>query len=80
MVSRRRSQVASARSRQPESAQLEKLASRAANKRIQAVDRWEAIQTLAKLGTPEAVGALLPRFKFYVEPSISAQDEKQAAY
>lgn len=63
-----------------ESSQLEKLAARAGNKRIQAVDRWEAIQALAKLGTPEAVEGLLPRFRFYIEPSITDQDEKQAAY
>lgn len=63
-----------------ENSQLRKLAERAANKRIQAVDRWEAIQTLSRMGTPEAIEALLPRFTFYVDPSITDQEEKDAAF
>lgn len=60
--------------------QLKKHAERVANKRIQSPDRWDSIQALAKLRTPEAVAALLPRFTFYVDPSISDQDEKDAAF
>jgi hypothetical protein len=60
--------------------QLKKHAERVANKRIQSPDRWDSIQVLAKLRTPEAVAALLPRFTFYVDPSISDQDEKDAAF
>jgi HEAT repeat protein len=60
--------------------QLKKLAERVANKRGQSPDRWEAIEALAKLHTAEAVAALLPRFTFYVEPSISDQDEKDSAF
>jgi len=60
--------------------QVKKLAERVANKRGQSPDRWEAIDALAKLHTAEAVAALLPRFTFYVEPSISDQDEKDAAF
>lgn len=60
--------------------QVKKLAERVANKRGQSPDRWEAIQALAKLHTAEAVAALLPRFTFYIEPSINDQDEKDAAF
>jgi hypothetical protein len=59
---------------------LERYAERANNRRAQAVDRWEAIQALAKMQTPEAVEALLPRFTFYVDPSITDQEEKDAAF
>jgi hypothetical protein len=59
---------------------LRKDAERAANKRAQPLDRWESIQALCKLGTPEAVAALLPRFTFYVDPSITDQEEKDAAF
>jgi HEAT repeat protein len=60
--------------------QLKKHGERATNRRAQAIDRWEGIQALAKLGTSEAVEALLPRFTFYVDPSITDQDEKDAAF
>jgi hypothetical protein len=59
---------------------LEKHAERATNRRAQAVDRWEAIQALARMQTAEAVEALLPRFTFYVDPSITDQEEKDAAF
>jgi hypothetical protein len=59
---------------------LRKHAERVANKRAQAYDRWESIQALAQLHTREAVEALLPRFTFYVEPSITDQEEKDAAF
>lgn len=59
---------------------LRKHAERVANKRAQAYDRWESIQALAQLRTREAVEALLPRFTFYVEPSITDQEEKDAAF
>jgi hypothetical protein len=57
-----------------------KFAERVANKRAQAYERWEAIQALSKLKTPESVDALLARFTFYVEPSITDQEEKDAAF
>ncbi len=63
-----------------EASALRKHAARAANKRIQAVDRWDAIQALARMHTPEAVAALLPRFSFYVDPSITDQEEKDAVF
>ena len=59
---------------------LRKHAERVANKRAQAYDRWESIQALAQMHTREAVEALLPRFTFYVEPSITDQEEKGAAF
>lgn len=60
-----------------------KHAERVANKRAQAADRWESIQALAQAargGDSAAVAALLPRFTFYVDPSITDQDEKDAAF
>jgi HEAT repeat protein len=63
-----------------DTAQLKKLAERVANKRSQGPDRWEAIEALGKMHTAEAVAALLPRFTFYVEPSINDQEEKDAAF
>jgi HEAT repeat protein len=63
-----------------DASQLKKQAERATNRRAQAIDRWEAIQALLKMQTPEAVEALLPRFTFYVDPSITDQDEKDAAF
>jgi len=63
-----------------DASQLKKWAERAQNRRAQAVDRWEAIQGLANMRTAEAVEALLPRFVFYVDPSITDQDEKDLAF
>jgi hypothetical protein len=63
-----------------DSAQLKKWAERAQNRRAQAVDRWEAIQALANAKSAEAAEALLPRFTFYVDPSITDQDEKDLAF
>jgi len=59
---------------------LRKHAERVANKRAQPLDRWEAIEALCKVGTSEAVAGLLPRFTFYVDPSITDQEEKDAAF
>jgi HEAT repeat protein len=59
---------------------LQKHAARVANKRAQAVDRWEAIAALRAAATEEAVEALLVRFTFRVDPSITDQEEKDAVY
>ncbi len=59
---------------------LKKHAERVANKRAQAIDRWESIQALIRDGGPEAIAALLPRFTFYVDPSITDQEEKDAVF
>lgn len=50
------------------------------SKRAQAFDRQEAIQELSKLGTADAVEALLKRFTFATDPSITDQEEKQLAF
>jgi hypothetical protein len=49
-------------------------------KRAQNYDRQEAIQALADMGTPEAVLALLRRFSFHIDPSITDQEEKESAF
>lgn len=59
---------------------IRKHGDRVANKRAQAYDRWESIQTLSNMRTKESVEALLPRFTFYVEPSITDQEEKDATF
>jgi hypothetical protein len=50
------------------------------NKRAQAYDRQEAIQELCKLKSAEAVEALLKRFTFATDPSITDQEEKEAVF
>ncbi len=57
-----------------------KWAEAAGSKRAQAYDRQEAIQELSKLGTADAVEALLKRFTFATEPSITDQEEKTLAF
>lgn len=70
---------------------VEKHAERVANKRAQAPDRWESIQTLGKIATSEpaggeadereaAIAALLERFTFYVDPSITDGEEKDETF
>jgi HEAT repeat protein len=49
-------------------------------KRAQNYDRQEAIQALSELGTAEAVAVLLKRFTFHMDPSITDQEEKDAAF
>jgi hypothetical protein len=50
------------------------------DKRAQNYDRQEAIQALAELGTADAVAALMRRFTFHADPSITDQEEKDAAF
>lgn len=70
---------------------LEKHAERAATKRTQNPERWESIQALGKIATTEpaagkpdereaAVAALLERFTFYCDPTITDGEEKDEAY
>jgi hypothetical protein len=59
---------------------LGKHAGRVANKRAQNPDRWESIQVLAGMRTAESVDALLKRFTFRIDPSITDQEEKDAAF
>ena len=58
----------------------DKWAERASDKRAQNYDRQEAIQALADMATPEAAAALLKRFTFHVDPSITDQEEKNVAF
>lgn len=58
---------------------LKKHAARAANKRAQGADRWQSLEVLSAMKTPEAVEALLQRFTYRVDPSITDQEEKDLA-
>ena len=51
----------------------------AGDKHAQNYDRIEAIENLARLGTAESAAALLKRFTFHIDPSITDQEEKDAA-
>src|SRR6185312_15521891 len=57
-----------------------KWAEAAGNKRAQNYDRQEALAALAAMGTPEAATALLKRFTFHMDPSITDQEEKEMAF
>ncbi len=57
-----------------------KFAEAAGSKRAQAYDRQEAIEELCKLKSAEAVEALLRRFTFSTDPSITDQEEKDRAF
>jgi HEAT repeat protein len=49
-------------------------------KRAQNYDRQEAIQVLSDMESSEAVAVLLKRFTFHMDPSITDQEEKDAAF
>ncbi|AKU99967.1 hypothetical protein AKJ09_06631 [Labilithrix luteola] len=57
-----------------------KYAETAGSKRAQAYDRQEAIAELCKLKSADAVEGLLKRFTFATDPSITDQEEKDAAF
>jgi hypothetical protein len=52
-------------------------AERVMDKRAMSPDRFASIEYLCKLGTAEAWRALLPRYNFVVDPSITDREEKQ---
>jgi hypothetical protein len=52
----------------------------AGDKKAQTYDRMEAIQQLADMKSPEAAAALLRRFSFIIDPSITDQEEKEVAF
>ncbi|HEX3849495.1 MAG TPA: HEAT repeat domain-containing protein [Polyangiaceae bacterium] len=60
---------------QKEIARLERLLS---NKLSQNFDRQEAIQELGRMGTAQAATALLRRFDWVLDPSITDQEEKES--
>jgi hypothetical protein len=64
----------------PKASPAAKWANVAADKRAQNYDRQEAIQQLAAMGTADAVAALLRRFTFIIDPSITDQEEKEVAF
>jgi HEAT repeat protein len=51
----------------------------AADKHAQNYDRIEAIEGLARIQNGESAAALLKRFTFHIDPSITDQEEKDAA-
>lgn len=58
---------------------ISRLARLAGEKMAQNYDRQEAIEELGKMGTADAAKALLRRFSFSMEPSITDQEEKESA-
>jgi len=52
----------------------------AADKKAQTYDRMEALQQLADMKSPDAAAALLKRFTFVIDPSITDQEEKEIAF
>jgi len=52
----------------------------AGDKRAQNYDRMEALEALARIRTREAATALLRRFSFTIDPSITDQEEKDVAF
>lgn len=59
---------------------VEKHGARVADKRAQAPDRWESIQALGAMKSADAVAAMLPRFTYYADPSITDQEEKDETF
>ncbi len=53
---------------------------RVSTKRSQNADRWSSLVALGQMGTEESVAALLRRFRFRVDPSITDQEEKDLAF
>ncbi|APR78106.1 Hypothetical protein A7982_03453 [Minicystis rosea] len=52
----------------------------AGDKRAQTYDRMEALQQLADMKSSDAATALLKRFTFVIDPSITDQEEKDVAF
>ena len=63
------------RTSQKEIARLERLLT---NKLSQNFDRQEAINELGRIGTAQAAAALLKRFDWVLDPSITDQEEKES--
>lgn len=59
-----------------EIARLERLVS---NKLSQNFDRQDALEQLGKIATADAAAVLLKRFNWYLDPSITDQEEKELA-
>lgn len=52
----------------------------ASDKRAQPYDRLDAIQSLCTVQSADSAAALLKRLSFYIEPSITDQEEKDIAF
>jgi HEAT repeats len=52
----------------------------AGDKKAQTYDRMEALQQLADMHSPDAAAALLKRFSFIIDPTITDQEEKEVAF
>ena len=70
---------AKSKGKEVSSRELGRLARVVSNKLSQNYDRQEAIEQLGALANLEGARALLRRFDFTMEPSITDQDEKEAA-
>lgn len=57
--------------------ELARLRKMVSNKLAQNMDRQEALNRLADMGTPEAAEVLLTRFNWKLDPSITDQEEKE---
>lgn len=66
--------------KQPANKKVAQLAKIVADKRAQPYDRGDAIRDLAGMKTAEAAEALLKRFTFSIDPSITDQEEKENAF
>src|SRR5215475_2895043 len=64
----------------PKANAADKWADRAGDKRAQNYDRQEALHALAEMRTAEAALALMKRFTFNIDPSITDQEEKEIAF
>jgi hypothetical protein len=51
----------------------------AGDKHVQNYDRIEAIEALSRIPSAESAAGLLRRFTFYIDPSTTDQEEKEAA-
>lgn len=60
--------------------QVEKLRKRLTDRYRQTYDRYEAMDELAKIGTPEALGALMGRFGVRVDGPTVDEEEKSYCY
>jgi HEAT repeat protein len=74
-----KSKAAPAATKAPSEREIARLARLCGDKLAQNYDRQEAIDTLAKIGTAASSRALLKRFDWSMDPSITDQDEKEAA-
>jgi hypothetical protein len=59
---------------------IERLKKKATNKYGQAIERQLALKDLRKIGTPEALSALLERYTISVDVTITDHDEKREIY